>query len=414
ASHFDPEGLAPPPRDVPLEVERRLRLSAVTWPLGVAVGAGVIFAIIGVAILAAGPAFNALGLIPLVLGLGLVALLLWAVHRRAAATVALLRDGRIVAGRIESIRDRESGGWLPYARAIEKWSGFQKETEHTFGGGAKALRSMIASQLRHWPCRVKLLDHADGDREIETKLDLSDRLPNLVRDPDVVLLDDGGGAGEALAVGEVYPWLAISPNGGWTVAEQSAAGELGRSFLRSFGPVAATYAAAAVGMVWGVQNPFAGAAAQIPPALGVFVVLLFTLTHAVVPVFFYRPFFAALPHLTAHQAGAGKAFGHGVSAFIYFHMGFWYGMPMLALAAMTGWISLAVAAAHVALARRGTRHWVFLEYGSTSLALLLFLVCFSGQHLFPWGIAVIVFQSLLLTVMDWKGRKLWIPTEAKE
>ena len=75
---------------------------------------------------------------------------------------------------------------------------------------------------------------------------------------------------------------------------------------------------------------------------------------------------------------------------------------------MTGWYSLAWVFVHVLLAGRGQRRWAFLEHGSTSLALLLFLICFSGAGLFPIGVIVVLFQSLLLTVVEWKGKGLWV------
>ena len=89
-------------------------------------------------------------------------------------------------------------------------------------------------------------------------------------------------------------------------------------------------------------------------------------------------------------------------------MGLWYGFPSLALAWMTGWLTIPAAVIHIALARKGTRTWVFLEYGSTSFALLLFLVMFSGEKLLPNGILVVIFQIFLLTIVDWKGRGLWV------
>ena len=96
------------------------------------------------------------------------------------------------------------------------------------------------------------------------------------------------------------------------------------------------------------------------------------------------------------------------SGFVYLHIGLWYGIPAITLAFMTEWLTIPVAVIHIALAKKGTRIWVFLEYGSTSFALLLFLVVFSAEELFPVGLLVALFQILLLTLVDWKGRGLWM------
>ena len=95
-------------------------------------------------------------------------------------------------------------------------------------------------------------------------------------------------------------------------------------------------------------------------------------------------------------------------------MGLWYGAPSLALAWMTGWLTIPAAVIHIALARKGTRTWVFLEYGSTSFALLLFVMWFSGENLLPNGILVVIFQICLLTIIDWKGRGLWVQKPEKD
>ena len=49
-----------------------------------------------------------------------------------------------------------------------------------------------------------------------------------------------------------------------------------------------------------------------------------------------------------------------------------------------------------------------LEHGSTSMALLLFLICFSAERLFPLGLAVVILQALLLAVLESKARTQWL------
>ena len=140
---------------------------------------------------------------------------------------------------------------------------------------------------------------------------------------------------------------------------------------------------------------------------------LFTFTHCVIPVFFYLIFVAAIQGMKQTMKSTGTKPGIFVffllfSGFVYLHMGLWYGVPIVFLASFTGWLTILAAAVHIALAKKGTRTFVFLEYGSTSLALLLFLVMFSTTKIFPLGLLVVVFQVLLLTIVDWKGRELWL------
>ncbi|MDE0736743.1 MAG: hypothetical protein OSB47_13035 [Pirellulaceae bacterium] len=41
-----------------------------------------------------------------------------------------------------------------------------------------------------------------------------------------------------------------------------------------------------------------------------------------------------------------------------------------------------------------------MQHGSTSIALGLFVICFSGKNLFPVGILIVPLQALLLTVIE--------------
>lgn len=187
--------------------------------------------------------------------------------------------------------------------------------------------------------------------------------------------------------------------------------EIGASFLRSLVPVGVTYSAALIGIQYYSGERFEF---ESPAGLaGLLIVPLFTLTHCVVPVFFYFIFVSAI-HGMKKNMRAGAANPAMLvpfllfSGFIYLHIGLWYGIPAIALAFMTEWLTIPVAVIHIALAKKGTRTWVFLEYGSTSFALLLFLLVFSAEELFPVGLLVALFQILLLTLVDWKGRGLWM------
>ena len=187
--------------------------------------------------------------------------------------------------------------------------------------------------------------------------------------------------------------------------------EIGASFLRSLVPVGVTYSAALIGIEY-----FSGDVIEFESPggmVGLFIVPLFTLTHCVVPVFFYFVFVSAIAGMKKMRRLGGSSPVMLVpfllfSGFIYLHIGLWYGIPTIALAWMTEWLTIPVAIIHVAIAQKGTRTWVFLEYGSTSFALLLFFVVFSAEELFPIGLLVALFQILLLTLVDWKGRGLWM------
>lgn len=93
---------------------------------------------------------------------------------------------------------------------------------------------------------------------------------------------------------------------------------------------------------------------------------------------------------------------------IWFFIAVWFCVPIMALAYFTAWLTLVWLAVHIALAKRGTRQWVFLEYGLTSMALWLFLICFSAERLIPLGLAVVILQALLLAVLESKARKRWL------
>ena len=189
---------------------------------------------------------------------------------------------------------------------------------------------------------------------------------------------------------------------------------IGKSFLRSLVPVALTYSATIAGIKYfgAVDADFA--VDQNIGIFGLLIVPLFTLSHAVVPVFFYRIFFGAIGLMrsqfsqTTHRPLNLTVFIWAFSGFVYLHMGLWFGIPTIALAFLTGWLTIPAAAVHMLFAPKGSKVWVFLEYGSTSFALLLFVVFYSGENLFPFGVFVVLFQILLLTIIDWKARGLWV------
>lgn len=172
-------------------------------------------------------------------------------------------------------------------------------------------------------------------------------------------------------------------------------------FLWAFVPVLITYSMAAIGGAYLERSASATGSDAVTSGsdfgdlLGLSVgAVVFTVGHLGIPLFVY---FASIES----EPDANKLPG----CFVYLCTGAWFGTPIILLAISTGWLSLAAAAVHLALAPRRERHWVFVEYGSTSFALLLFVLNF-GDQVFPWGLPVVVLQSLLLTVAVVWGRKL--------
>ena len=183
--------------------------------------------------------------------------------------------------------------------------------------------------------------------------------------------------------------------------------------VRAFLVVALTYALAVVGVSFNAK-PLPGGVGEIPALGGAFIVLLLTFTHGVAPVFFYSVF--AGPGMTAGEDSAQKYNCESLTrnCFVFLHAGFWYGLPIFLLADLTNWLSPVWIVVDVLFSGHGRRSWVFYQHGSTSLALVLFLVCLSGTNLFPVGLLVVLFQAVLLTFMDWKGKHLWVKEDASE
>jgi len=89
---------------------------------------------------------------------------------------------------------------------------------------------------------------------------------------------------------------------------------------------------------------------------------------------------------------------------------FWFGLPILALAQRTSPLTLIAAAIHLIFAKSQERHWVFVEYGSTSFALCLFVLNFGGAN--TWvALPIVVFQALMLTLLAVWGRNLVLSEE---
>ena len=358
---------------------------------------------------------SALGGVLLLLGLciwsGVAAILV----SRSRQVAGVLTGGEPVQGRITQIMDRGIGEYQSYHNALEQMAGLRSKAG--FGG---AVLSMIEHSLKNWPVKILVTDSHGQDRELDARMDVGPRLTKVVKDPEVVLMVDRQQGHTRCVALEQFSWLSVSDSGNlvYAVADEAVKKGFGWALLRALLVVVPTYCAAVCGLKFGLVQPFGGEdGLGVPALLGAFIVPMFTFTHGVVPVFFYRLFTGVLDSFSQAKKTAtdnrlrSNPFLPFLSGFVYLHMGVWYGGPMILLAALTGWLSLAWGLLHVLLAGHGRRRWVFLEHGSTSMALLLFVVCFSGSNLFPVGVLVVLFQALLLTLVEWKGKALWIKAE---
>lgn len=397
--------LANPPRQVPSLVFLRLiinRLSfGVVWSLGV----GTIILFGGVIVLS-NDQIDA----PVLLGPGLVFLailiilaVLAVLYFRVRPILSALSHGQLKPGRITHMYDQSSEEYKSYENILEEFADF---TKTSLGSGV--IGSIISRRFNNWPMKIMLEGATD---EIDVHLDMGTRMMQVVDDPKTGFLITDNPGKPSIVMVDQFPWLNISPTGEWIHGKPQQAGELSltHSLLRSFMLVLITYALSAFGLALNVTPLFnPGINGDIPVLVGIVVASLFTLSHAVVPAFFYRIFFSVLDAIKESKEKVNSGGLLFFSGFIYLHIGFWYGIPILGLAALTGWLNLAWVAIDVLRAGRGRRHWAFLQHGSTSIALVLFLTLFSGTNLFPMGIVVVLFQALLLTVLELKAKKLWI------
>jgi len=323
---------------------------------------------------------------------------------RVRPTAIALSHGQLQTGRITQILDRSSGQYTSYESALEESAEFATSI---YGSGV--VGSIISRQMNNWPAKVMLKGSTD---EIDARLDIGARMMQSGKDPETQFLVANQQHGQAIVMTEQLPWLAVSETGEWVYGMQQQAEEfgLGKSLARTFLLVLVTYALAAMGLALNIKPLFnAGMNGGIPPIMGAVVVLLFTLSHAVVPVFFYSIFTTFIDAARKHPSAQANPGGLMIATgFFYLHFGCWYGLPILGLASVTGWLSLSWVLLDVLRAGNGQRRWTFLQHGSTSIALGLFVICFSGKNLFPVGILIVPLQALLLTVIEWKGKDLWI------
>lgn len=418
ASDSNPwDRLAPPPREVSPAVQARLRFAEFKRSFNFHSGfLGLWFLLASVILIVGGTAwyhgakqegYPFVGALLAAGGIGIVIVMATLIYRRGTRRIRLLRDGIVAQATLTKLWVTNQFCYARYETLLKEWAQFREKLHDR-----PELLSRVGEQMLDWPCKVRVTDPNGGEHEIATRLNLSGVAIEGSLDPTFPVLCNPPHSSEGIATSEFYSGLTISADGQWTVPDDEGSSVAIASFLRSSVPVVGTYLSAALGLTLFGDESAVKLKASGSPLLLAGIVPLFTITHAVVPVFFFRNLLDRLNEIcsTIRTDPTGRLFRAYAAVFRFFvwvFMGIWFALPVIALAYLTGWLSLIWAMVHIVLARRGTRAWTFVEYGSTSMALLLFVVCFSEARLFSLGIVVVVLQALLLTSLDRFARDKW-------
>ncbi len=278
----------------------------------------------------------------------------------------------------------------------------------------------LKHSFSNWRVKFQLPGFRGLDQVIDGRMNFSSRIINKTHNPQVhLLVDDRHGVPDCIAP-EEFAWLGISKSGQLVVPGVAKVPGITSEhyFFKALQVVVPTYCLSALGLIFGLKPLFTGPDnSDISLFMGTVMVGVFTFTHGVAPMFVYRLFVDGLNLFGTSDSGTqsnqlrAEPLARLLSGFSCLHMIVWYGSPILVLAALASWLPLVWALPHILLAGRGRRWWLLLQHGSTSIALVLFVLFFSGRHLFPLGVLVVLFQSLLLTVVEWKGKQLWISKE---
>lgn len=404
------DGLVPPPRTVAVRIWLRLmivqfinRELSIVYFGGMTACVGLGFVISG-EIVGLGWMLMCLGIC---IGIGVAYILLSGTRQ----VVRVLTWGESTKGYIDQIFSAGMGKYQAYANVLGEMATHQRDLAST--GIWKVL---LKSPFRNWKVKFLVKDAHGRNQELDGRMNLEPWASNEITDSQVLLLVDGRSSPPTCLAVEQFPWLDVSHSGELAVhsSPRTVQGSIRRSLARALQVVVPTYCLSALGLAFGLKPLFVlPHTTSVSVLIGVCIVPLLTFTHGVAPIFAYKFFIDGL-NLFAEKIDADRSKRRLtspmlwlMSGFGYLHMAVWYGGPIIVLALLCGWISVAWGISHVLLAGHGHRWWVFLQHGSTSMALVLFVLCFSGDQLFPVGILVVLFQSLLLTIVEWKGKNLW-------
>jgi hypothetical protein len=342
-------------------------------------------------------------------------------HVRGTRKIKLLRHGKLMPGRVTHYR--ANAVYHPYAKIMANWQRQAERIRRTYGVDVPRSPNFAEARKRRGvaqvPCKVQVIDEQGRGHELKLRLNLQRLWVADPAGPQVNVFCAPEKVNDGILAGEFYPELVITADGQWALRRSARWLAVMAAFARCAAPVVATYTLAALGLT--VFDP------EIPqPRLHASewqraaIVLVVTATHAVIPVYFFHAVLDMLSRFTAGLRFGGahrqalRAFEVFTGGFVWLLIGVWFGLPIVGLAYFSGWLTIAWAAVHVVFANRRSRSWVFIEYGSTSLALLLLAFFFSEGRLLSTGWAVVLLQSLFLSVLDWTARSRWISPQAEQ
>ncbi|HIN94387.1 MAG TPA: hypothetical protein EYN03_01985, partial [Planctomycetes bacterium] len=316
------ERLIEPPRVVPISIRLRLAIAKQSHGIRQAAGGGTVCLIASLfLVLLDEPSSAAFVWGTGLLGAALLFSVVCSLYLRTQQAVDVLARGEIRSCRIVGIYDRSTEDYGSYESVLEKIG-------RLFSWGSELGIDVLTvnREYQDWP--VMLLVEG-SENQINARVDLRSRAMKTKTDSRArVMVADQGGRQRVVMI-EQFPWLSVSDAGEFEYGLRQEAENFGfgKSLARSFLVVLPTYMLVLCGFLFGANPLFnADMASNGTVAVRVFLVSFFTLTHAAGPVLFYHH----------HPAFRNM-----------FTVGFWYGAPILLLASLSGWLSLAWVALYI-------------------------------------------------------------------
>ena len=348
---------------------------------------------------------RSLGLLLLVLGLGLPHWINRKWKQRVENQIKVLSLGKLHQGFIASAFDHSVGAYRPFSEILKEWDDLPAGVSRSQGMGASLVRWPVQIVMNHDPSTDKIIE----PQKLDTKMNLKAWFADPKRTNIIHFLVPASGFTQDIIILDNEKCIAVDDQGLLTAGsltnnKRKSNRELITSLRNALLVVVPTYTLTAYGVV--TANSSSWISNPTPPIPAAFFTLLFTLTHGVIPVLFYR-LFTGGSDSDNRNGRSPNPVNQIATGIVILHMILWYGVPIIGLAVFTDWYSLAWFPLHICFAGKHHRKWVYLEHGSTSMALCLFLVNFAGSDLFPTGIVVVILQSLLLTFLEWRVKPLW-------
>ena len=331
------------------------------------------------------------------LGMALVCSVALVVYARTLQAVAVLSRGEIRLGRIVQVYDGFTKKYVAYESMLEEIDRRAKMRLRFNETVGSKVGVEISSGRHKYNDLPGIIRFEDTGEEVNARVDLRPMISKAKPDSWVRTLVADCDGRQRLMITEQYPWLSVSDTGEWESLLRPGSEEfrVGKSLAFSFVLILPTYLLVVCDYLFGA-NPLLDVDGSISESFvsRMFWVVLFTLMFPIAPTLFF------------HQNP--KLYSNGL------FVGVFYGVPILFLASMSGWFSVIWIALCVVGAGRGRRRWAFIQVGATAWSLILFLMAFSRAELFPAGLFVVLVQVVLLTLLDWKGKHLWVKQGATE